>query len=51
MAAKFVKDVVGRPLGWALRVVVPGASAAMRVVEPVQCAISWVERYPQYRVM
>lgn len=51
VAAKFVKDVVGRPLGWALRVVVPGASAAMRVVEPVQCAISWVERYPQYRVM
>jgi hypothetical protein len=51
VAAKFVKDVVGRPLGWALRLVVPGATAAMRVAEPVQGAITWVDRYPQYRVM
>jgi hypothetical protein len=42
---------LGRPLGWLLRVAVPSIGTAMRLAEPVAGAISWAERYPQYRVM
>ena len=50
-AAKWAKVFVVRPLGWLLRVAVPSTGAVMRVAEPVQGVITWVERYPQYRVM
>ena len=45
------KLVVGKPLGFALRLVVPSAGAFMRLAEPVHGVITWVERYPQYRVV
>ena len=50
-AAKAAK-ALGAPLGFALRrFAAPGAGAAMRLAEPAQSVITWVERYPQYRVM
>ena len=49
--AKWAKAVVGRPLGWLLRVAVPASGGVMRIAEPVHGVITWVERYPQYRVM
>lgn len=48
---RVAKAVVGRPLGWLLRLAVPSAGAVMRVADPVAGAITWVERYPQYRVV
>jgi hypothetical protein len=32
------------------RVAQPGAGAALRVAEPAQNVVSFVERFPQYRV-
>jgi hypothetical protein len=46
-----LRRVVGGPLGWIVRLAVPGTTRAMRLADPVQAAISFFERYPQYRVM
>ena len=46
------EPALGAPLGFALRRSPRrGAGAAMRLAEPAQSVITWVERYPQYRVM
>lgn len=46
-----LRRAVGGPLGWIVRLAVPGTTRAMRLADPVQAAISFFERYPQYRVM
>jgi hypothetical protein len=41
----------GGVLGALIRgVAQPGARAALRVVDPAQSVVSFVERFPQYRV-
>ena len=50
-AARVARLLVGRPLGWVLRLALPSTRAGMYIAEPVQRAITWVDTYPQYRVM
>ena len=45
------RRAVGGPLGWLVRFAVPSTTTAMRLADPIQGAISFFERYPQYRVV